>query len=109
MERPHVSPIREQQTENHCGQIADCDAGIDHDSLDGPHLDQPGDHVCLHRNDRHGDGVIQDDDAAFALGLHQLHAQQAHHDVAHAPFGHRARQHAKDGCHQRHHGNGCQD
>ncbi len=83
-----MSEVGEAHPEHHGQDVAHRDQDAHGHFVEFLHFQKAGDHIGLDGDDGHGDGVIQDDDAAFALGLHDLHPQGFDHHLAHPHFSH---------------------
>ncbi len=84
MKDPDASEVGKSQTKDHREQITDCNGVIDGRPLALFHGDQTRDDVGLDGNHRHGDAVVEHDDAAFALRREQCHTSKPHHHIANA-------------------------
>ncbi len=76
MQRPVMTPIGEAHAEDHGQDIANSDEHPYRHLVEFFHLQQAGDHVGFDGHHGHGDGVVQDDDASFALSLDKVHLQE---------------------------------
>ncbi len=109
MQRPVVPPIGKAHAEDHGHPITDGDQHAHRGLVELLHLQQAGDHVGFDGDDGHGNGMVQDDDASFALRLHQVHAENADDKITHTEFGHRSGEHAEQRRLNGDHRNGDQD
>ena len=108
MEGEVMAEVAKEQAEDDRREIAHGDGGVDENLLIAFHGQDLGHKVDLDGDDGHGDGVIEHDDAAFTVGLHQIHPQHIDGDVAHAPFDHRAGKRTPNSRYQSDYGDGYQ-
>ena len=85
-----MSPVSEQQAKDSRSQVTSRDGGVDDKLFLAFHGEDFGDKVNFNREDRHGDGVVEHDDATFTLCLNQVHVEQINDNVFHTPLNHRA-------------------
>src|SRR3972149_8749350 len=104
-----MTEVGETHPKDHRHNVPDSDEHTHRHLEELLHLQQAGDHIRFDGDDRHGNRVIQDDNAPFTFGLDDIHAEEFDHHFAHAHLSHGAREHAPDRSHNADHGNRHQD
>src|SRR3990172_90224 len=104
-----MTEVGETHPKDHRHNVPDSDEHTHRHLEELLHLQQAGDYVCLDGDDGHGNRVVQNDDAPFALRLDNVHAEQFDDYLAHAHLSHWAREHAPHGGDNADHGNRHQD